>query len=186
MSTSFYKDNLHELKRQWQFQSCKQVSRRKYDNTPVRKQILSPPTDNSDTSSDNIVPQTVDFTEKGVSYHSNSSSVLPSATITYDQFSALLDLKFSDMRSAIREDINCAICKLKAEFAETTDHLAALQCDMQTKLDIATKNIAKMETEKTTLESQIHKLNNRISTLEKISRGCNFEIQCVPEKKNEN
>ncbi|CAK1581840.1 unnamed protein product [Parnassius mnemosyne] len=180
LSTSFYKDNLHELKRQWKCQSCKLVTRRKDDNTPVRKQLSSPPADISDMSSDNITPQTVDFTEK-------SASVLPSATITYDQFSALLDLKLSDMRSAIREDINCAICKLKAEFTERTDHLAALQCDMQIKLDTATKNIAKMETEKTALESHINKLNSRISIiLEKNSRGCNFEIQCVPEKKNEN
>ncbi|CAG5002606.1 unnamed protein product [Parnassius apollo] len=158
--------NLHELKRQWKCQSCKQVTCRKDDNTPVRKQIPSPPTQ-SDTSSDNIVPQTVDFTEKSVSYHSNSSIVLPSAPITYDQFSALLDLKLWDMRSAIRENINCAICKYNAVFTKTTDHLAALQCDMKTKLDIATKNIAKMEKEKTTLESQINKLNSRISTLEK-------------------
>lgn len=92
-------------------------------------------------SNDNILvlSRTVDITKTIVCHPRSPNKVRPSATITYKQFSALLDSKVSDMRSAIREDINCAISKLKVEFTETTDHLAALQSDMQTELDIATK-----------------------------------------------
>lgn len=185
LATSFYRDNLNDLKRQWKCQSCSQVTRRKNDDTPIRR-LPSPSNDITDMSCDDIVSQTVDIADTSVCNRRSLSNVMASATITYDQFGALLDSKLSDMRSAIREDINCAISKLKAEFTETTDHLAALQSDMRTELDIATKRISKMETEKTALESQINKLNSRISILEKVSRGCNFEIQCVPEKKNEN
>ncbi|KAL4711045.1 hypothetical protein ACJJTC_015221 [Scirpophaga incertulas] len=35
------------------------------------------------------------------------------------------------------------------------------------------------------LDSKLSNIS-RLSTLEKVSRGCNFEIQCVPEKKSEN
>lgn len=186
LSTSFYKDNLNELKRQWKCQSCKQVTRRKDDNTPIRKQFSSPSADVTDVSCDDIIAQTVDATNINNCHRRSPCDVTLSAAITYDQFSVLLDSKLSDMRSAIKEDINCAISKLKSEFSETTDHLAAMQSDMRMELDIATKRISKMETEKTALELQINKLDSRISTLERVSRGCNFELQCVPEKKNEN
>ncbi|KAL4719214.1 hypothetical protein ACJJTC_017463 [Scirpophaga incertulas] len=107
-------------------------------------------------------------------------------SITYEQFGALLDSKLSNIRSAIKDDINAAISKLKLEFTETTDYLTALQSDMKTELELTNKRISVMETDKTALELQLNKLNSRLSTLEKVSRGCNFEIQCVPEKKSEN
>lgn len=43
-----------------------------------------------------------------------------------------------------------------------------------------------MEHENKVLQSQVSDLNNRLNQFEQLSRDCNLEIQCVPERKSEN
>lgn len=57
---------------------------------------------------------------------------------------------------------------------------------MKKEINTANKMIQSLESEKNKLSSDINRMSNRIRALEKGSRSCNLEVQCVPEKKTEN
>ncbi|KAI5646062.1 hypothetical protein NE865_01955 [Phthorimaea operculella] len=90
------------------------------------------------------------------------------------------------MKSYITAQISTAIAKVEQDFTKTTDFLVNEQRDVRNDLSIANEHIKKLEDQKQKLETNVTELNHRIMVLEKASRSCNIEIQCVPEKKSEN
>lgn len=134
------------------------------------------------------------------SVHSEAN-VLTSETVLLDRFSVLLDQKLApkstfmiNLRSSILEDVNNTISKqlsatlklIKEEFTQTTDFLMNEIQDVKSEIKNKDKIIKQLESDQQSLKTEIQSLNNRLNTVEKISRDRNIEIQAVPESKNEN
>lgn len=120
---------------------------------------------------------------------------------TIEDISELLDRKLSstssiicNLRSALKEDLlaiitvklNTVINQLKTDFTATTDFLTAEQSDLKTRLGQKDKEIKELQYKSLELQKEIQTLSSRISTIEKISRDNNLEIQGVKEFKSEN
>ncbi|XP_026316028.1 uncharacterized protein LOC113227350 [Hyposmocoma kahamanoa] len=129
------------------------------------------------------------------------ASVPQAPALTLKDISALLDEKLShnsshmtnlrsaiikDVKSMITTEINGAIAELKADFTATTDFLMEELKEVKSKIQKKDDLVKKLEEERNALQMEISSLNNRIEIIEKISRDCNVEIQCVPELRNEN
>ncbi|KAJ2949343.1 hypothetical protein O0L34_g15255 [Tuta absoluta] len=114
--------------------------------------------------------------------------------ISYADFSNLLDLKLKEMAQTveasitknIKKELNLAMDKLKSEFSQTTDFLSAEQKDLKSSIETAKDKIKQLENEKYQLTQELRKVGSRLTTMENISRGCNVELQNVPEKPHEN
>nr|XP_034831601.1 uncharacterized protein LOC117988556 [Maniola hyperantus] len=122
--------------------------------------------------------------------------------ITMKKISDLFDIKLNSVlkvhmdgfRSALREDVkmlvraelDVAIQSLKDDFSCTTDFICAEQKTLKDALDNKTKLICDLEAENTQLRNEVQKINSRLTSMEKISRSHNLELQAVPETKNEN
>lgn len=122
--------------------------------------------------------------------------------VTIDKISTLLDQKLhsslsafmehlrntlkEDIKKLVRAEVRLEIEVLKGEFTATTDFI----CDEQTRLrsEIDSKNniIQNLESQNNELQKEVNLLHGRISSIEKMSRSCNVEIQAVPESRNEN
>ncbi|KAI5646385.1 hypothetical protein NE865_01847 [Phthorimaea operculella] len=119
---------------------------------------------------------------------------LQNAKISYADFSKLLDLKLSEMAQNveasitknIRRELNLALDRIKSEFSQTTDFLSAEQKDLKSDIETANAKIKQLENEKSQLTQELRKVGSRLTTMENISRGCNIELQNVPEKPHEN
>lgn len=120
---------------------------------------------------------------------------------TIEEISELLDRKLSssssiicNLRLALKEDLlsiitaklQAATEQLKADFTTTTDFLSAEQRDLTSQLKQKDKEIKELQNKSSELQIELQALNNRITTIEKISRENNLEIQGVKEQKSEN
>ncbi|XP_063827545.1 mutS protein homolog 5-like [Ostrinia nubilalis] len=76
--------------------------------------------------------------------------------------------------------------ELKEEFTKTTDFI--MEEVKSLKSTIAQKDtvIKSLQSEQTVLKDELHKIRNRVSVMEKLSRDRNVELQAVPENRNEN
>lgn len=72
------------------------------------------------------------------------------------------------------------------ELTESVNHMTSKYDQLKNALDIETKKVGDLEHENKVLQSQVSDLNNRLNQFEQLSRDCNLEIQCVPERKSEN
>ncbi|KAL0832360.1 hypothetical protein ABMA28_001792 [Loxostege sticticalis] len=174
-----------EYKSTWMCPFCINVKRRVRSNDSAGSSTAPPP-------GDELMNMSCDIPEppaNSPSSDSASSRILltPKYEVTMEKISTLLDEKLSasltmfmeSFRKAIREDvkdmvkseIGSAICNIKDEFSATTDFICAEQKTLQERIDNAT---------------EMNRLNNRLAGMEKITRGCNIELQAVPERRNEN
>lgn len=203
ITSAAFRDATNDQKRNFNCPSCTNVTRRgaRNDNTPIKTsnmQLLNDSTMSCEGLLDN---------SKSVEEYPQTSSktvvvTVPQAPIlTLKDISALLDEKLShnsshmanlrsaiikDVKSMITTEINGAISELKADFTTTTDFLMEELGDVKNKIQEKDDLVQKLEKEKNSLQVQITSLNNRIEVMEKMSRDCNVEIQCVPEQRNEN
>ena len=133
----------------------------------------------------------------------DDSSLMPlRSTVTMDNISMLLDQKLNatlttfmqNFRTAIKEDlremvkgeVNSAIAILKDDFTSTTDYICVEQSTLKSEIEDKAKTIMRLELENNRLQSDLNNLNQRLYSVEKISRSCNIEIQAAPETTNEN
>lgn len=192
-----------EYKSTWVCLICTNVTRRarSTDNTPVRRNDLP-------VGSEDQMNMSCD-----IEYDQSTSNVSPtlslaaaptgiSEAITLESISALLDRKLKtslldfkeSIRKALREDIKemvkseieAAIRLVKDDFSVTTDFICDEQKTLRTDINKNSETIKHLEREKAQLQSELDRLNARLTGIEKISRSCNIEIQAVPERKNEN
>lgn len=121
--------------------------------------------------------------------------------VTMESISRLFDAKLApdaafmtSLRSALKKDIqkmvavevNQAIQTVMSDLTATTDFISAEQQDIRSLITVRDITIKSMESELADSKNNIRKLEARISSVEKISRSVNLEIQEVPEGKNEN
>lgn len=200
--TQFVSNQHTSLKRSWRCPSCTNITRRRDDNTPVRKSpaitaLLNDTCMSCDESSlqgsdasyhNESVAQQQSATQPGT-----SASHADLATITYAQFGELLDQKLMsvkeslthELKATIRSEINCAIKKYESEFNHSIEFLSGEQKDFKVAMDAAQTKIKSIEAEKADLQTSLQKLERRLSTIERTSRSHNLEIHSVPEKNSE-
>lgn len=193
ISKEYYTEHIHKVKRSWQCPTCINVTRRRNENTPVRNQfeLLL---EESNMSCEDIasgldkspVPSYAKCEPAAVTQVPSTSA----PTLSVDQFSQLFDSKIDKIRSALisdfKKEFKNAVEKLKLEFTQSLDLIAAEQSNLKSDLIAANKKIESITTEKIQLKSEIQELTRRLCVLEKSSRSRNIEIQLIPEKKNEN
>lgn len=92
-------------------------------------------------------------------------------------FSKLTTRLSSDLQT-IREEI--------AEVKQFTNFVSSQYEDFVKEFKSTLEAVKELREEKQSMNETINKLNNRISQLEQHARSNNVEIQCVPEKKDEN
>lgn len=213
MAPTFFNAHHTELSRTWKCHTCNNVTQRRNDrndSTPTHNQfeVLRVDADMScdDMQLNNSVTSECDTDAAHAQPQPTKSAVTCSqrpgaaeqasaaAVITYEQFSNLLDNKLDTLRSSviseinatIKKEISCAIERLRSEFTETTDFLAAEQQDLKNEIRNAHLKVSTLETESSKVQSELNELKRRMITLEKASRNHNIEIQMLPEKNSEN
>lgn len=191
LTSADFRDNANRIKSTWKCQACISKARRqRNDSTPIRGSSTT-----CDESVDNakaVLPET--SSSGGDELSGTSIAGLDNTSISYKDFEKLLDQKLSkieesltrNIRNSIREEFNCAIEKLKQEFTQTTDFLAAEQADLRKDITITNDKIKHLEMENSKLSKELLVVGGRLKNLEKSSRSCNLEIQSVPEGKQEN
>lgn len=144
------------------------------------------------------------------SLHKPAASTLPGKTgksridktsVSIDNMSALLDQKLvpgspamlglraalrEDLKSMVSDELNKAFAELIKDFTRTTDFIVEELKDLKATIVEKDKQIKHLETRQSALQKEIAAMNNRLNTLEKISRDHNVEVQAVPENRNEN
>lgn len=215
MRKEIYQQEYVLRQRKWFCPSCTNITRRRNDNTPVRKYNLhSPPEHSADISSMTImscddegphVSQQLrsSDTQKSGAMLKQVSGVPPTAitiqpptnkAVTIEEFEAMLDRKLDmfkkaiaqEVHSMVMKDVACTISSLEKDFTDTTDYLQRGQDDLIKELELASGRIKALELERSALQSDIASLDRRLVTIEKTSRSHNLEIHMVPEKRNEN
>lgn len=189
IGSAAFRENSNKMRQTWQCDGCKNVSRRRRnDNTPLRK--------GQDLESDESIMTSVNQDSGSSPSLTNVEKINsnPNSVLAYEDFDKLLNSRLGLMEAAItknitltiQSEINSAIEKLKAEFTQTTDFLAAEQTDLKQEIDSAHKTIQSLEAENSKLSSELAYIGKRMRTLEKASRSCNAEIHGIPEKRGEN
>lgn len=124
------------------------------------------------------------------------------SAVTMENISLLLDQKLqaslsgfmANFRAALREDVKLMVReemrsttqRLKDDFNASINFVSEEQSTLKSRLDAKNQTITELETRNAQLQSDINKLNSRLSSMEKISRSNNIELQAVPESRNEN
>lgn len=177
----------------WLCLSCNNVTRRtrvNLNNTVCQAQISSSE-ESMNMSLDNISPPQITHTATNAMTQvsmENISSLLDqklnaSMSILMDKFRSILT---EEVKKHVQAEIESVVKKLQDEFSETTDHICADQSDLKFEMKNNIKIIKDLETENLRLKKDINSLDARLSSIEKMSRSQNLEIQAVPESKNEN
>lgn len=124
-----------------------------------------------------------------------------SAHLTIDSISALLDQKLAptssiminsrnaliqEVKSLITCEMSKLINELKEEFTKTTDFIMDEVKDLRQEVAAKDVIIKKLQNDQTQLKNEINVIRCRFSTIEKLSRDRNIEMQSVPENRNEN
>lgn len=91
-----------------------------------------------------------------------------------------------DVREMVQREMGSALRSIKDEFGATTDFIAVEQADLRSDIVKCTEAIKHLESENLKLQTELNRLNVRMTGIDKISRNCNIEIQAVPERKAEN
>lgn len=193
ITSAHFREHGKELRQSWHCMSCTNVTKRnRNDDTPIRGSVYK--LDDSAMSNDDHVEGLLDQREAANTMQRNLSEQGQEASISYGDFEGLLNRKLKliersitdNVKSTIRDEINYAIDKLKKEFTETTDFLAAKQDDMKKDIKNSGDKIRHLEAENSKLSMDLAKLEGRLRTIENSSRRCNVEIQMLPEHKLEN
>ncbi|CAK1586567.1 unnamed protein product [Parnassius mnemosyne] len=178
ISSAYYKENFPALKRNWKCHSCNRITRRKEDNTPVRRQLSPLSTtaaDDTNLSCGEVLGTSVgQVNDSQLDSNSTTTSNPPAAAITYDQFGALLDCKLSKISIDIKEDIT--------HLRECLDALNTKLADYDRRI----KTLESVEKENNILKATVADLQSRLNSQEQIALGNELEISGLEETPNEN
>ncbi|XP_026313789.1 uncharacterized protein LOC113225356 [Hyposmocoma kahamanoa] len=95
----------------------------------------------------------------------------------------------SEMSVTIKSLISSEMKALKTEITEVKESLSFINKEYEEfrqQHQSAIGTIEMLQSENLEMKSTIASLSTRVNHLEQQARTCNIEIQCVPEKKNEN
>lgn len=129
--------------------------------------------------------------QESSSFSAAESLPSPQSTLlTFERVERLFEDKNAEllqsMKPMIAEEINIAMEKLEIEFNKTTEFLMDEIKDLKEKLYEKDTVIKDLQTQQASLNKNFNQLNMRLSAIDKISREKNFEIQAVPENKEDN
>ncbi|CAK1549331.1 unnamed protein product [Leptosia nina] len=188
----------------------------KGDNTPVRSQVtriqLSADQTESNTPSGSppLPPARLDVSTMSIEdSHVVDISCNQQDVISFDKFSALIDQKLegikyslineietrlhtiksslmSDITSKMKDECASVTQALKDDLNRTTEYLVGEQKDLRKALETAEERIVALEKDKLESESLFKNMRRQMDALDKASRSRNLEIQCIPQKRNEN
>ncbi|XP_045498237.1 uncharacterized protein LOC123696217 [Colias croceus] len=182
------------------------INRRKDDTTPIQPAQSSPPllTKNKGNRKRRRIEErnakpspTKQIVQSPSSANENNDQSLiqsdSECSIPYDKFGSLLDNKMEkfktslmqDIVSHVRNEISKVIDSLKDDLTRSIEFLAEEQNSLKQDLIAAKDKIKELEKDKFDLTNNIKTIERRLDTLDKASRSCNVEIQCVPQKKEE-
>ncbi|KAI5644155.1 hypothetical protein NE865_03808 [Phthorimaea operculella] len=109
--------------------------------------------------------------------------------MSYEDFGKLLKEKLTAMETRMmakfKKDLKSAVEELKKEFTQTTDFLAAEQKDMYAKISQSEEHIKCLQTENHKLSKDLADIENRLRSMESVSRSYNVEVQALPENIHE-
>ncbi|CAG5028129.1 unnamed protein product [Parnassius apollo] len=184
-----------EYKSKWMCPSCSNITKRKQSNvnTPVQQTLvplvekpLNSPLENSSCSS----------TDSQL-FSSNDDNL-----VTMGKISTLLDKKLNnylsdfvesfrkalkdDVKNLVQAEMDSVVQQLKDDFTVTTNFICDEQSSLKQEIENKSHIIKHLESETLRFQKEINVLTNRLTSIEKISRSKNFEIQLVPESRNEN
>lgn len=190
----------------WVCPACTNITRRNKGksncDTSVRHYQLSDNEQNMNMSFDMDTTALTAPNESHTGLQCPSTSRSSDTAITMDKLSQLMDEKLnsalshymsslrealrSDIQKMVRSEINEALKEVKNDFTETTDFLSSGQKDLQSKIEKQNGLIHDLEKENNYIKAQLTKVENKLSSVDDMSRSLNIEIQAVPENKNEN
>lgn len=96
---------------------------------------------------------------------------------------------FIRLSQQIRSSINSELAPIRKELSELKGSVANVNklCDdVIAKQNCIAQEVKDLQTENASLRSENQVLVSKINQLEQFARGSNIEIQCIPEKNNEN
>lgn len=167
ITTQNFNKESKQTKANWKCPDCKS-SERKVDNsnTPIRQQQnpSSSPTTSSNIS-DSVVDELKTYFE----------AKLKEATVT--------------ILSQVKEQLTTENRAIHKEFEEIKTSISYVHCqfeELKEQVNEKSKIINDLKSENEILRSQICVINTQLNNIEQQSRGCNIEIQCIPESKTEN
>lgn len=199
-----------ERKTTWKCEACRnRQPKGDNQNTPIRTNEAYTKTVHYEDFADSAVEEASEQqnvtvrprTKLQIKSHNKPDAITAITPASLENISALLDKKLStesplicNLRSVLREDIKTMIAQelsttineLKADFTVTTDFLTAEQVDLKMQVGQKDKEIKDLHSKTLKLQKEIDVINGRLSTIEKLSRDKNLEIQGVPENRNEN
>lgn len=199
MSATYFKANKNELITKWYCPSCANITRRKGTDTPVGKYFVQHLNETTMSCDESLLDDGNSASESigANNMLAETQTGAPSSGMTYVEFLSLLDTKLDAkldakfetfrtyMNRTIVSQITSATENLKADFTSTTDFLVKEQQDLKKELTSANNTISRLESEKAKLQSEFIIMERRITSLEKVSRSRNLEIQAVPDRRNE-
>ncbi|CAH2105981.1 unnamed protein product [Euphydryas editha] len=110
-------------------------------------------------------------------------------TIVEDVLKEQLDTMYMKLSDCLIRNLNEQLAPIKKEMEHITDSMAFMNdrfdC-IEGQQKVATEAVKELKEDNYKLNSKVVDLTRRINYLEQQSRSNNLEIQCVPEKKNEN
>lgn len=196
ITSAQYREHGNILKNNWYCPMCTNITRRKNDNTPVRKQF-SEPLNDTVMSVDDLLNCTSDLSVLGnteqseiqmnlqtpekPSVQETTQVHLPSAphsseTITLDKISKLLDIKLREtvqdtIKNTIKTEIGIALSQFKHEILQSMSVITVQQNEIKNYLDENIKKIAVLEKKNNDLQIEMSELNNRLDNLLKVTRN---------------
>ncbi|CAH2106122.1 unnamed protein product [Euphydryas editha] len=121
----------------------------------------------------------------------------PGATNNQDDLKStiqeLLRIEFNNLLKQFNDSLKVAISQelvpIKQEMKDINESMSFINQkfeEMKTEQEASIKKVKNLEVENEKLKQTVGNLGTRIDYLEQQSRSSNLEIQCVPEKKQEN
>lgn len=186
-----------EYRARWICPSCNNITKR------TRCNVNTPIKDTQVPNADELMNVSYGDSEEGSAVGSlPASSGSGGEVVTMDKMSALLDQKLQtylsaftenfrkalkvDVHNLVKAEIESKMQQVKDDFTITTDFICDQQKTLKREIDNKSQVIKDLESENKRLNSEINLLNNRLTSIEKMTRNQNLEIQAVPESRNDN
>lgn len=168
----------------WSCPLCKSigVKSKRNDNTPVRASGCKPVGNNT-----NVTVRS----SKRPALSSPPTSSTP-ATLTPDDVKHIIRSEFADMLSIMKNTLSEFTNELKSikgdisDMKESMDFMNHKFESVLKEVGITSESVKILKSENESMKNTINRLNERVNQMEQQSRASNIEIQCIPERKNEN
>ncbi|CAK1589525.1 unnamed protein product [Parnassius mnemosyne] len=91
-----------------------------------------------------------------------------------------------DVKNLVQAEMDSMVQQLKDDFTVTTNFICDEQSSLKQEIENKSNIIKHLESETLRFQKEINVLTNPLTSIEKISRNKNLEIQLVPQSRNEN